>query len=203
MSPERWTAFVAVLLVLLCAPGPDFAVVLRHALVSTRAGTRAAAGVVTGLVGHTAAAALGLSAVVAARPEVLVGLRIAGAAYLAWLGLRTLLAALRSAPRGAAPGPATPAGHPFRDGLAGNLLNPKALLLFLGLLPQFVAPPGVTAQILLLAATTVVASVLWWAVVIAAAARGRALLGRGRARRAVDAGTGAVLVGVAVGVVLA
>ncbi len=59
-----------------------------------------------------------------------------------------------------------------------------------------------TAQVLLLAATTVVASVLWWALVIAAAARGRALLG-GRARRAVDAGTGAVLVGVAVGVALA
>ncbi len=128
--------------------------------------------------------------------------RAAGAAYLAWLGLRTLLGALRRAPDAAPGGVVARAGRPFRDGLAGNLLNPKALLLFLGLLPQFVAPPGVTAQVLLLAATTVVASVLWWALVIAAAARGRAVLG-GRARRAVDAGTGAVLVGVAVGVALA
>ena len=202
MSPERWSAFVAVLLVVLCAPGPDFAVVLRHALTSARAGTRAAAGVATGQLGHTAAAALGLSAVVAARPDVLALLRAAGTAYLAWLGLRTLLGALRRAPDAAPGGVVARAGRPFRDGLAGNLLNPKALLLFLGLLPQFVAPPGVTAQVLLLAATTVVASVLWWALVIAAAARGRAVLG-GRARRAVDAGTGAVLVGVAVGVALA
>jgi hypothetical protein len=78
---ERWTAFVGVLLVVVFTPGPDFAVVLRHALAGPVRGVRAAAGNVTGLAGHTAAAALGLSAVLVARPDVLTAIRLAGAAY--------------------------------------------------------------------------------------------------------------------------
>lgn len=60
--------------------------------------------------------------------------------------------------------------------------------------------PTVTAQLLLLAGTTVVAAVLWWTVVILVAARGRAVLGRPRVRRAVDGVTGGVLLAVAVGI---
>ncbi len=199
MTAERWTAFVGVLLVVVCTPGPDFAVVLRHALAGPRRGTRAAAGIVTGLAAHTAAVALGLSAVLAARPDVLTAIRFAGAAYLAWLGLQALRGALRPVPASVR---AARSPYPFVDGLASNLLNPKALLFFLGLIPQFVVPgPTVTAQLLLLAGTTVVAAVLWWAVVILAAARGRAVLDRSRVRRAVDAVTGGALLAVAVGVV--
>ncbi|MHA6628616.1 LysE family translocator [Pseudonocardia sichuanensis] len=196
MSIERWTAFVGVLLVVLCTPGPDFAVVLRHALEHPRRGARAAAGIVTGLAGHTAAAALGLSAVLAARPDVLTAIRLAGAAYLAWLGVQAVRSAFRPAPASETRDARTP--HPYRDGLATNLLNPKALLFFLGLIPQFVVPgPAMTAQLLLLAATTIVASVLWWAVVILVAGRGRAALTRARVRRAVDGVTGGALLGVA------
>jgi threonine/homoserine/homoserine lactone efflux protein len=196
VSIERWTAFVGVLLVILCTPGPDFAVVLRHSLEHPRRGARAAAGIVTGLAGHTAAAALGLSAVLAARPDVLTAIRLTGAAYLAWLGAQALRAAFRPAPAVAAQRSRIP--HPYRDGLATNLLNPKALLFFLGLIPQFVVPgPAVTAQLLLLAATTVVGSVLWWATVILVAARGRAALARSRVRRGVDGATGGALLAVA------
>ncbi|GAA5116140.1 LysE family translocator [Pseudonocardia adelaidensis] len=198
MTPERWTAFVGVLLVVLCTPGPDFAVVLRHALADPRRGAKAAAGIVTGLAGHTAAAALGLSAVLAARPDVLTAVRFAGAAYLGWLGVQALRAAFARAPAAAA---RVRSSRPYLDGLAGNLLNPKALLFFLGLIPQFVVPgPTVTAQLLLLAGTTVLASVMWWAIVIPVVARGRAALARSRVRRAVDAATGGALLAVAVGV---
>lgn len=199
MSPERWLAFVGVLLVVLCTPGPDFAVVLRHALAGPRRGVRAAAGVLTGLTGHTAAAALGLSTLLAARPDVLTAIRISGALYLAWLGFQALRAAFSRA--GGTPVRRHPrSAHPYLDGLAGNLLNPKAMLFFLGLIPQFVVPgPAVTGQILLLAGTTVVAAALWFGLVIAVAARGRAVLAR--RSRAVDGVTGAALVVVAVGVV--
>jgi threonine/homoserine/homoserine lactone efflux protein len=197
---ERWTAFVGVLLVVLCTPGPDFAVVLRHALAAPRRGVRAAAGVLTGLTGHTAAAALGLSALLAARPDVLTVIRIAGALYLAWLGVQALRTAFATG-RSGAHAPAARSAHPYIDGLASNLLNPKALLFFLGLIPQFVVPGSpVPGQILLLAGTSVVAAALWWVVVIAVAARGRAVL---RRTRVVDGVTGAALVAVAVGVAVA
>ncbi|WP_219419704.1 LysE family translocator [Pseudonocardia nigra] len=201
MTVERWIAFLGVLLVVLCTPGPDFAVVLRHTLAGARAGLRAAAGVVSGLAAHTAAAALGLSALLAARPEVLTAIRVAGAAYLVWLGVQALRAALlvRAPDAADVVGPA----RPYRDGLAGNLLNPKALLFFLGLIPQFVVPgPAVTGQILLLAGTTVMAAAVWFAVVITlgTAVAGRAAPRRAGARRAVDGITGAALVAVAVGV---
>jgi threonine/homoserine/homoserine lactone efflux protein len=201
MTFERWLAFVGVMLVLVCTPGPDFAVVVRHALADRRHGVGAAAGIVTGLAVHTTAAAVGLSALVAAHPGVLTGIRVAGAAYLVLLGLQALRSAL-PASRGAH---ATPqrSGRPYVDGLAGNLLNPKALLLFLGLLPQFVAPGrGVVGQILLLAATIVVIVVLWYALVIGLAGRSRGRLRRAGARRAVNAVTGTALMAVATTVML-
>jgi threonine/homoserine/homoserine lactone efflux protein len=206
VSIERWVAFVGVLLVVLCTPGPDFAVVLRHALAGPRRGVRAAAGIVTGLAVHTTVAALGLSAVVAARPDVLTAIRWAGAVYLLLLGVQGVRAALRRrpevpAPAGSIPAP-LPVGRPFVDGLVGNLLNPKALLFFLGLIPQFLDHDHAAGgQILLLAGTTVAAAVLWWTLVIAAAARGRAALRHRKTRRVVDAVTGTALVGVALGVI--
>jgi threonine/homoserine/homoserine lactone efflux protein len=200
MTIERWTAFVGVLLVVLCTPGPDFAVVLRHALAGPGRGVRAAAGIVTGLTVHTAAAALGLSAVLAARPDVLTGLRLAGAAYLVWLAVQALRSALARG-RGEHASAGAVGARPYWDGLAGNLLNPKALLFFLGLIPQFVVPgTTVTAQLLLLAGTTVVAAVLWFAIVIVVAARGRSPATRARTRRVVDAVSGTALLAVAVGV---
>jgi threonine/homoserine/homoserine lactone efflux protein len=198
MTLERWTGFVGVLLVVVFTPGPDFAVVLRHALAGPARGVRAAMGNVTGLAAHTTAAALGVSAVLAARPDVLTVVRLAGAAYLGWLAVQAIRAAFARHAPAAHPGRSA---HPYLDGLATNLLNPKALLFFLGLIPQFVVPgPTVTAQLLLLAGTTVVAAVLWWAVVILGASRGRAVLGRSGVRRAVDGVTGGVLLAVAVGI---
>lgn len=200
MTLERWAAFVGVLLVIVFTPGPDFAVVLRHALAGPARGMRAAAGNVTGLAAHTAAAALGLSAVLAARPDVLTAIRLAGAAYLVWLAVHALRAALARGSSAERPDRSR-SPHPYLDGMATNLLNPKALLFFLGLIPQFVVPgPTVTAQLLVLAGTTVLAAVLWWAVVILVAARGRAVLARSGVRRVIDALTGGALLAVALGV---
>lgn len=204
MSVERWIAFAGVLLVVLVTPGPDFAVVLRHAAAGARAGAAASAGIVLGLGVHTIAAAAGLSALIAAHPGVLSVLTAVGAAYLFFLGTQALRAALRP---GAGPGHAVRGtAHPFRDGLAGNLLNPKALLFFLGLIPQFVAADRpVTPQVLIMAATTIGAAVLWWCVVVGVVAgtvaRGRRLLHRPRARRIVDTVCGTALVGLSLSLV--
>jgi threonine/homoserine/homoserine lactone efflux protein len=197
MSPERWAAFVGVLVVVLVVPGPDFAVVVRHSLSGPRPGLRASAGILTGLLLHTGAAAVGLSALVSARPWLLDVVRVAGACYLAWLGLRALRTFLRPAASGSSPA-LEGHGSPYRDGLAANALNPKAILFFLGLLPQFMTAEGsVLVQTLLLAATTLVLCALWWALVVWAVSRGRGLSGRPRVRRTLDGATAGVFLALA------
>ncbi|AYY14930.1 LysE family translocator [Actinobacteria bacterium YIM 96077] len=218
MLPEHWPAFLVVLLVVLCTPGPDFVVVLRYSLLGTRAGYRAVAGIVGGLSLHTIVAAVGLAALIAARPWLLDTLRLAGAAFLAWLGtaaLRACLARSRHhiphgvgdrvpASNGAASSePGTIDGHPFRDGMATNALNPKALLFFIGLLPQFVSASGhVTVQTLILTATTMVTSALWWIGIVQLGSRAARWLSSVRARRIMDAVSGIAFLGFAVWVAL-
>lgn len=205
LAPERWLAFVGVLLIVLCIPGPDFLVLFRHSLTGVRPGVRALAGHLTGLTLHTAAVTAGLSALIAAQPHLLGALRAAGAAYLAWLGFQALRSFLRPEPVGQAEDgnaekapAARRAGHPFRDGLLTNILNPKAFLFFLGLLPQFLTPGGsVAAQTLVLAATTILLALAWWTLVIYATRRGRRLLTRPPVPRALDGLTAAAFLGLA------
>jgi len=135
----RTAAFVAVAAVLVLTPGPDFAVVVRNALRGRRLGVATSAGTISGLLVHTVAAALGLSAVLAASALAFTLVKVAGAGYLCWLGMRALLsagshrAAHQDPSQSASPLPARLA---FRHGLLTNVLNPKAPLIFLSVLPQ-------------------------------------------------------------------
>jgi threonine/homoserine/homoserine lactone efflux protein len=123
-------------------------------------------------------------------------LKIAGAAVLAVMGLRSLVAAARggrSAAAGVAAAP-TSAAPAFLQGLLGNLLNPKAGAIFLTVVPQFVRPGDPAAR---LAAMVVVFAALvcaWLHLYGWLVARARRRFG-GRLRRALDGATGAVLVG--------
>jgi threonine/homoserine/homoserine lactone efflux protein len=86
----------------------------------------------------------------------------------------------------------------WRRGLLGNLLNPKSLLFFLALLPQFVDPDRpALPQVALLSAITVLAGVLWWSLVARVADRLSPVLRRPRVRRRVDLSTGIALLGLA------
>ncbi len=183
-------AAVLALALLTVLPGPDVAVVTRVALVQGRpAGVRAAAGVVTGLAVWGAATAAGLAALLAASATAYTVVRLAGAAYLVWLGLTTLW---RRTPRAdTAP---TTARRPFVTGLLGNVLNPKIAVFYTGLLPGLVpddAPYGVTLGALV--AVHAALSLGWLvacATVLPKAAR--------RARRVLDRVTGLALVGLGV-----
>ena len=144
-------ALFGVLTLGLLSPGPDFLLILRNSLGPSRSrGLGTAAGIVTGLALQTFAIALGFAAL---PPAAMRWLQFAGAAYLAYLGLRALLppAAAVAAPNSedALSCPdrdrkmrAVPdARSGFVDGLVCNLTNPKAFLFFVGLFAQ-VAPPG-------------------------------------------------------------
>lgn len=206
------TTFTAVAAGMVTMPGADFAVVVRNALDSRRAGVATAVGVAGGLLVHTALAVAGLAAVLVAVPALFGAVQLLGGGYLLYLGARALSAAFRhpaATPDAAADG--TPAaddipagaGHPaaplgtarsLRQGFLANALNPKAPVLFLSLLPQFV-PAGQPAlpRTLLLAALVVAMALVWFPVVALLVDRLGTWLRRPRVARALQATTGALL----------
>jgi threonine/homoserine/homoserine lactone efflux protein len=143
--------FVAAALLMNLSPGPsNFYVLSRSLSQGTPAGIIAAAGLAAGSLVHVAAAATGLSAVFVYSPLAYTLLKVAGAAYLVYLGIRYLLAA---------PGPVhigraaiIPARKVFRQSMVVEILNPKTALFFLAFLPQFADPDNgpLAPQILVL-----------------------------------------------------
>jgi threonine/homoserine/homoserine lactone efflux protein len=195
----RLLAFAGVAAVIVVVPGPDMALVLRNGL---RGGRRAALatalGINAGLVVWALAAALGVAALLQASATAFTLLKLAGAAYLAYLGLRLLLDSFRSrrpVNEVAAPAPALPAGAALRQGLLTNLLNPKVAVVFTTLIPQFVEPgAGAGTQTVALAAIFVLMGLIWLtAYALAVAGVGR-VLARPGVRAWVERVTGAILV---------
>jgi len=175
--------FLVVAVVVIVAPGPDFALTVRNTMTRGR-GVPTALGVVTGQLVWVLATAAGLAAILVASRPAFDALRLVGAAYLVWLGLATLLSR-RHAARAARP------GSPYRQGLLSNLGNPKMGVFFTSLLPQFASSfPGLLALGALFAALTF----LWLAPYTLVVARLGDLLQVTRVRRTLDAVTGVVLV---------
>lgn len=131
--------FVLSGLALNVTPGPDTAyIVARSAQMGRRGGIVAALGIGAGCFVHIAAAALGLSALLASSAAAFTAMKLIGAAYLAYLGIRMLFARpAQPAAAAAAPPPARLAAV-FRQGFLTNVLNPKVALFFLAFLPQFI-----------------------------------------------------------------
>jgi threonine/homoserine/homoserine lactone efflux protein len=146
----------------------------------------------------TLATSAGLAALIVASEPVFDALKLAGAAYLVWLGLQ----ALRTAIRGSAKARHEPAGdtrlaqgRAFRQGLVSNLGNPKMALFFTSLLPQFAPASGPAFAWLLALGLLFCAMTLAWLTGYAVAvARAGDVLRRPKARRAIDAVTGTLLV---------
>lgn len=133
-------AYVAAVLVLVFTPGPDMALFLGRTLAQgRRAGFAVLAGTTAGLYVHTALAAFGLSALLAASGTAFTVLKGAGAAYLVVLAIQTLRHGSMFEPK-AAGGEASSPARAFLAGLGVNILNPKIVLFFVTFLPQFVDP---------------------------------------------------------------
>jgi threonine/homoserine/homoserine lactone efflux protein len=135
--------FALTVLVVNATPGVDMAFTLVSTLRGgVKAGLAAAAGICAGCSVHTAAAALGLAALLATSSAAFAAVKWAGAAYLLWLAFGMLRAGLRPpASSDATPTPVAPqasAWATFRQGFLTNVLNPKVALFFLALLPQFI-----------------------------------------------------------------
>lgn len=130
--------FLAASFILAVIPGPAVAYIVTRTLSQgRRAGLASVLGIALGNLGNAAAAAIGLAAVLAASSTVFAAVRWAGAAYLAFLGIRALRTRRSEAAASAA---LTSPRRVFRDGFVVALLNPKTALFFAALLPQFIDP---------------------------------------------------------------
>jgi threonine/homoserine/homoserine lactone efflux protein len=157
LTLETWLLFCVACVALAATPGPNMLFLVSRTLAQGRAaGFVSLAGTSTGFALHAVAAALGLTALLAAVPVAFDVVRIAGALYLAWLAIVTWRASGEADPRVTALPVANAAM--YRQGLLTSLLNPKLAVFQLALFPQFVDPArgGVLAQGLVLAVTQLV-----------------------------------------------
>ncbi|MFG2631631.1 LysE family translocator [Streptomyces sp. NPDC048473] len=198
-------AFTAVAAGMVALPGADFTVVVRNALTSRSAGVATALGVAGGLLVHTGLAVAGLAAVLVTVPVLFRTVQLLGGAYVLYLGITALYAARRRTTGGSGEAAGEPAGQgtvrALRQGFLTNALNPKAPVLFLSLLPQFVPdgqPP--LPRTLLLATIVVLLALIWFPAVALLVDRLGRWLRRPRTARAIEGGSGAALT--ALGLVL-
>jgi threonine/homoserine/homoserine lactone efflux protein len=158
--------YVAAACVLAVTPGPGIFYVAARTLAGGRAeGVASSFGTGLGGMVHVVAGSLGVSAVVLASAELFTALKLVGAGYLIWLGLRTLQAARRDAAAVLADGPAaSPIGprRAFREGVLVEALNPKTAAFFLAFVPQFVDPAqgSVALQFMVLGSVSVTLNTL-------------------------------------------
>jgi RhtB (resistance to homoserine/threonine) family protein len=189
--------FLALSVLLILIPGPDTAVVTKNALVGgRRSGVFAAVGVSVGLTIWTAAAAFGIAALLRASAVAFLALKLAGAIYLIWIGVRMLRA--RDFMTGAADGTERPrqSAKALRQGLLSDLGNPKIAVFFTSFLPQFVDSKGPAfASLLMLGGIFAVLTLLWLAIYAIVVGHASAVMRRPAVRKALDRFTGVVLIG--------
>ena len=132
--------YVVASLALILTPGQDMLYVISRSLAQGRfAGVCSAIGVIIGILVHTALAALGVGAILMASEALFLALKLVGAAYLVYLGIRLLLTRAPQGVVGAGPPRMSPLALVWQ-GILSNVTNPKIVLFFLAFLPQFVDP---------------------------------------------------------------
>lgn len=200
MDPQI-LAFVGVAALLTITPGADMALVTKNALA---AGKKAAflttLGINTGIISWAVASAVGLAAILNASATAFMVLKMAGAAYLVFLGLQTIWRTRQGEEPDAGEVRGEPAsrlagGSAFRQGLMTNLLNPKIAVFYTTFLPQFISPGDpVLLKSVSLAAIHNLLGFVWLMCYTYLVTRAGDFLRRPRARRILDRATGAVLV---------
>jgi len=197
MDP-RFLAGLAVLALLTVSPGADMALVAKMTLErGRRAALVATLGICSGLFVHATASALGLSVVLATSAEAFTVVKLAGAVYLTYLGLRSLKDSFT--PHATASAQPARAGTSYLQGLLSNVLNPKVAVFYLTFLPQFIDPSGdVLTQSLLFAIAHAVMGIVWLSLYAYMLARMSVFFARAGVRQWLERVTGAVLIGLGV-----
>ena len=195
MITSSFVAGLVVLVLLTISPGADMALVAKVTIERGRlAAFWTTIGICSGLLVHATASALGLSVILATSAEAFTVVKLAGAAYLAYLGLRSLRDSFRTEVTSAAM--PRRRGSAYLVGLLNNVLNPKVAVFYLTFLPQFIDPTGnVLAQSLLFAFAHAVMGIVWLSLYAYVLARLSAFFARYGVRQWLERVTGVVLVG--------
>jgi len=206
LTPDQFLAFLAASILITVSPGPDNLMVLATGISKGRSrGMAFGLGAGLGCLSHTILAVVGVSALIAASPTAFTALKIAGGAYLIWLGIR----AIRSSGKIELKSSEVESGTTFSfflKGIFANAINPKVILFFLSFLPQFVIAQNgaVTWQIAALGVTfTVQAAILFTLLGYFSGYVGQWLAANRRVGLWLDRLAGAVFVGLGLRLVLA
>jgi threonine/homoserine/homoserine lactone efflux protein len=195
---SSYGSFLGFALVLTLVPGPDFAVVVKNTLASgSWRGAWSAVGVTCSNVVQGVAAAAGLGAVILRVEPAFEAVKWAGVGYLVYLGIQSLRAAVRGEYAPLEGGGARRAGATawggWRQGFLSNITNPKVLVFYLAVLPQFLGPAAPVWTLLVFASTHAVVGLFYLLALVAVLDRAQGWLSRRRVRRSLDAATGVVL----------
>jgi threonine/homoserine/homoserine lactone efflux protein len=189
-EPTTLVAYLAAAVALILAPGPDTMYVLARGLQGPDAGVRSALGVATGVLGHTLAAALGVSALLKAAPTAFTLLKYVGAAYLVYLAAQALRTEQFDPTT-----TATETGGSFRRGLLVNALNPKVALFFLAFLPGFAGSgPDAPTRMAFLGVLYALVTAVYLSSVALASSRAGQVLARSRLSQGLQYVASAVMV---------
>jgi threonine/homoserine/homoserine lactone efflux protein len=194
-------AFIGISIFVIITPGPDTALVVRNTIIGgRRGGVFTALGIVIGQTIWVLATSLGVVALLVASEPVFHAVRLGGAAYLIYLGARSLYEAARStrwreAAKNMPPAQRLSSRTAFAQGLASDLSNPKMAAFFTSLLPQFATSgDGALLNLMLLGAVFCLMTLAWLTLYALAVARAGDLLQRRNVRRALEGVMGAALI---------
>ena len=199
MSWSSYLSYLAFAGVLVLVPGADFTVIVKNTLAGGPVrGRWSAAGVAASNAVQGLAAIAGLGAVIVRSQPLFQTVKWAGIGYLGYLAVQALRSAWRGRYADLPSGGASDGVHVragLRQGFLSNITNPKVLVFYLAILPQFVGPGTPVAVLLLFGLTHAALSLGYLLIVVLGLHRIRRALSRRRVRRALDAATGAVLLG--------
>jgi RhtB (resistance to homoserine/threonine) family protein len=204
MTDNSILTYIALVTLMVITPGPNAALILRTVGARGRAtGFGNLAGIVSGFYFHAMCSALGLSLLLVRSPELYTAVKWLGAAYLVYLGIKTLRQAFYSNGAGNAPAASTSAfarvRNAYFEGLLTNVLNPKVALFYLSLFPQFIkGHDAVMTQSLMLVSIHAALNFLWFSSITLLFDKFGAYLGSSHVKRNLQATTSVILIGLGI-----
>ena len=195
----QWLPFLAAITLLTMSPGVDTIIVMRNSAVAGyKKGLLTSLGICLGLFGHAAVSALGLSVILLGSASMFTALKLAGAAYLIYLGYQSLKSAARPTGLIVSQEGTSALSHfaAFRQGLLSNVLNPKPIIFYMAFLPQFINPEySALQQSLFMAFMHFSIAMIWQGVLALLVHRAKAWLAKPQVSRVIDGLSGTLLLG--------